>query len=240
MDLLEQCTGHGSGPLLFGVTPCPSSPPVSPATPTSSAAVRRSVRSRCALQRRRSSLPASTSAARSAMPCIFDPSRSCVALQAGISTSYHVRPRVWDVDVAPRLTLRAMIRSDGSKGLASTMSLHLQGRSAQGHGAQQLRSLAMRYFGIDVSRDRLDCAVVDERGERSARPRSFTNDPDGVRSLIIVGACPRASASPRQVVMEATAAISRARRHATSLFWCLCLRGECDQRCDHLPAVSAC
>lgn len=63
----------------------------------------------------------------------------------------------------------------------------------------------MRYFGIDVSRDRLDCAVVNEHGERTRRSHSFANDPNGVRELITwvlsVDAGER-----RHVVMEATAA----------------------------------
>jgi transposase len=64
---------------------------------------------------------------------------------------------------------------------------------------------AMRYFGIDVSRDRLDCAVVNEQGERSARPRSFVNNADGVRSLI-TWVLAHDAGQPRSVVMEATAA----------------------------------
>jgi transposase len=63
----------------------------------------------------------------------------------------------------------------------------------------------MRYFGIDVSRDRLDCAAINELGERSARPRSFANDADGVRSLII-WVLAHDPGQARQVVMEATAA----------------------------------
>lgn len=63
----------------------------------------------------------------------------------------------------------------------------------------------MYYFGIDVSRDRLDCAVVDERGERSARARSFDNNADGVRNLITWVQAFDAG-QPRRVVMEATAA----------------------------------
>jgi transposase len=78
---------------------------------------------------------------------------------------------------------------------------------------------AMRYFGIDVSRDRLDCAVVDDQGERSARPRSFTNDADGVRSLI-VWVLAHDAGQPRQVVMEATAAyheLAATRLHFTGI-----------------------
>ncbi len=63
----------------------------------------------------------------------------------------------------------------------------------------------MRYFGIDVSRDRLDCAVVDEFGQRLKRPRSFSNDSDGVRELTTWLVNVDAGES-RQVVMEATAA----------------------------------
>ena len=40
----------------------------------------------------------------------------------------------------------------------------------------------MLYFGIDVSRDKLDCAVVDGHGVRvKQRVRSFTNDAQGDR-----------------------------------------------------------
>src|SRR3954453_8413307 len=63
----------------------------------------------------------------------------------------------------------------------------------------------MRYFGIDVSRDRLDCAVINEQGDRSTRPRSFVNDADGVRSLIHWVLAHDVGHS-RSVVMEATAA----------------------------------
>lgn len=63
----------------------------------------------------------------------------------------------------------------------------------------------MRYFGIDVSRDRLDCAVVDESGQRLKRPKSFANDVDGVRELLAWVISIDAD-EPRHVVMEATAA----------------------------------
>ena len=38
----------------------------------------------------------------------------------------------------------------------------------------------MLYFGIDVSRDKLDCAVVDEHGLRVKRARTFANDAQGI------------------------------------------------------------
>ncbi len=63
----------------------------------------------------------------------------------------------------------------------------------------------MRHFGIDVSRDALDCAVVDERGQRIKRSHSFGNHPDGLRQLIAWVSSVDAG-EPRQVVMEATAA----------------------------------
>lgn len=37
----------------------------------------------------------------------------------------------------------------------------------------------MFYFGIDVSRGKLDCAVVDEEGQRIKRARTFANDTQG-------------------------------------------------------------
>lgn len=63
----------------------------------------------------------------------------------------------------------------------------------------------MRYFGIDVSRDRLDCAVINEQGGRSTRPRAFANDAEGVRSLIH-WVLAHDAGDTRRVVMEATAA----------------------------------
>ena len=63
----------------------------------------------------------------------------------------------------------------------------------------------MFYFGIDVSRDKLDCAVVDEQGQRIKRARTFANDTQGVNELIgwaRVAACEQ----PCCFVMEATAA----------------------------------
>ncbi len=42
----------------------------------------------------------------------------------------------------------------------------------------------MLNFGIDVSRDKLDCAVLDEQGQRVKRPRTFVNDGQGVLDLI--------------------------------------------------------
>ncbi len=63
----------------------------------------------------------------------------------------------------------------------------------------------MRYFGIDVSRGRLDCAVVDESGQRAKRPRNFANDTDGVRDLLVWIASVDPD-EPRHAVLEATAA----------------------------------
>lgn len=60
----------------------------------------------------------------------------------------------------------------------------------------------MLYFGIDVSRDKLDCAVVDEQGQRVRRARTFANDTGGVRELI--GWARTASPElPRSFVLEA-------------------------------------
>ena len=63
----------------------------------------------------------------------------------------------------------------------------------------------MLHFGIDVSRDTLDCAVIDERGQRIKRSHSFANHPDGLRQLIAWMSSVDAD-EPRQVVLEATAA----------------------------------
>lgn len=77
----------------------------------------------------------------------------------------------------------------------------------------------MLHFGIDVSRDKLDCAVVDEHGQRIKRARTFTNDAQGVIELI---GWARAVAveQPRRFVMEATAAyheLAATRLHCAGL-----------------------
>ena len=77
----------------------------------------------------------------------------------------------------------------------------------------------MLHFGIDVSRDKLDCAVVDEHGQRIKRARTFTNDAQGVIDLI---GWARAVAveQPRRFVMEATAAyheLAATRLHCAGL-----------------------
>ncbi|MEI7298622.1 IS110 family transposase [Paraburkholderia tropica] len=63
----------------------------------------------------------------------------------------------------------------------------------------------MLHFGIDVSRDKLDCAVVDEQGHCVKRGRTFKNDAEGVIELIR-WAREIAVEQPRSFVMEATAA----------------------------------
>ncbi|MGF6214352.1 IS110 family transposase [Comamonas sp. 4034] len=63
----------------------------------------------------------------------------------------------------------------------------------------------MLHFGIDVSRDKLDCAVVDAHGQRVKRARTFTNDVQGVIELID-WARTVAVEQPRHFVLEATAA----------------------------------
>lgn len=63
----------------------------------------------------------------------------------------------------------------------------------------------MLNFGIDVSRDKLDCAVLDEQGQRVKRARTFANDHQGVLDLIVWGLSIEAD-QPRRFVMEATAA----------------------------------
>ena len=81
----------------------------------------------------------------------------------------------------------------------------------------------MRHFGIDVSRDVLDCAVVDEHGQRIKRSRSFGNHPDGLRQLIAWVSSVDVGA-PRQVVMEATAAyheLAATQIHAAGITVCV-------------------
>jgi transposase len=63
----------------------------------------------------------------------------------------------------------------------------------------------MLNFGIDVSRDKLDCAVIDQNGQRAARSRTFGNDSKGVHELI-AWAGGIDVVQPRRFVMEATAA----------------------------------
>jgi len=63
----------------------------------------------------------------------------------------------------------------------------------------------MLNFGIDISRDKLDCAVVDEHGQRVKRARTFTNNAQGVKELI-GWALAVAVEQPRRFVMEATGA----------------------------------
>ncbi len=62
----------------------------------------------------------------------------------------------------------------------------------------------MRYCGIDVSRDKLDCTVVDENGGTLRRPRCFTNNPLGFTK--IAHWLEEADAAGCVIVMEATAA----------------------------------
>lgn len=77
----------------------------------------------------------------------------------------------------------------------------------------------MLYFGIDVSRDKLDCAVVDEQGQRVRRTRTFANDTAGVSELI--GWARTANPElPRSFVLEATAAyheLAATRLHCAGL-----------------------
>jgi transposase len=77
----------------------------------------------------------------------------------------------------------------------------------------------MLYFGIDVSRDKLDCAVVDEQGQRVKRARTFANDTAGVSELID-WARTVSPELPRCFVLEATAAyheLAATRLHCAGL-----------------------
>ena len=77
----------------------------------------------------------------------------------------------------------------------------------------------MLNFGIDVSRDKLDCAVIDEHGQRVKRARTFTNDNQGVHELIGWARLVAAD-QPRRFVMEATAAyheLAATRLHCAGL-----------------------
>lgn len=77
----------------------------------------------------------------------------------------------------------------------------------------------MLHFGIDVSRDKLDCAVVDEQGQRAKRGRTFKNDAEGIIDLTR-WARQIAVEQPLSMVMEATAAyheLAAARIHLAGL-----------------------
>ena len=75
------------------------------------------------------------------------------------------------------------------------------------------------FFGIDVSRDKLDCAVLDEQGRRVKRARTFTNDGPGVAELIHWARAVEVE-QPRRFVLEATAAyheLAATRLHGVGL-----------------------
>ena len=77
----------------------------------------------------------------------------------------------------------------------------------------------MLHFGIDVSRDKLDCAVLDEQGRRVKRARTFTNDGPGVAELIHWARGVEVEQS-RRFVLEATAAyheLAATRLHGAGL-----------------------
>jgi transposase len=77
----------------------------------------------------------------------------------------------------------------------------------------------MLNFGIDVSRDKLDCAVLDEQGQRVKRARTFANNNQGILDLIAWGLS-IAVDQPRRFVMEATAAyheLAATRLHGAGL-----------------------
>lgn len=77
----------------------------------------------------------------------------------------------------------------------------------------------MLNFGIDVSRDKLDCAVLDDNGQRVKRSRTFSNDHPGVLDLI-AWARSVAVEQQRRFVMEATAAyheLAATRLHVAGL-----------------------
>lgn len=74
----------------------------------------------------------------------------------------------------------------------------------------------MLYFGIDVSRDKLDCAVIDEQGQHIKRARAFANDTLGVNELMGWARSTNPELS-RCFVLEATAAYHELA--ATRLHW---------------------
>lgn len=77
----------------------------------------------------------------------------------------------------------------------------------------------MLHFGIDVSRDKLDCAVVDDYGQCVNRARTFKNDAEGVIEFIH-WAREITVDQPGSIVMEATAAyheLAATRIHSAGL-----------------------
>lgn len=63
----------------------------------------------------------------------------------------------------------------------------------------------MRFVGIDVSHDKLDCAIVDEPGRLLHRARTFRNSPAGVAQLMDWARL-LADETECQFILEATAA----------------------------------
>ena len=65
----------------------------------------------------------------------------------------------------------------------------------------------MVFLGIDVSKGRLDCAVLAAEGGRSPRRRSFRNDAEGAeRAATWTTQVSGAAAADTHVILEATAA----------------------------------
>jgi transposase len=65
----------------------------------------------------------------------------------------------------------------------------------------------MMFFGIDVAKERLDCAVVAHGGERPIGQRSFPNTPDGIeRAAAWVLKVSKVEISEAHAVLEPTAA----------------------------------
>src|SRR3954465_8288969 len=66
---------------------------------------------------------------------------------------------------------------------------------------------AMVFLGIDVSKGRLDCAVLATEGGRSPGRRSFRNDAEGAeRAATWTAQVSGAAAAATHVILEATAA----------------------------------
>jgi transposase len=70
----------------------------------------------------------------------------------------------------------------------------------------------MLNFGIDVSRDKLDCAVLDDQGQRVKRSRTFANDHQGVLDLIGSGRSVEVN-QPRRHTMAAWSTPGRGARY---------------------------
>ncbi|EIM29983.1 hypothetical protein MicloDRAFT_00013040 [Microvirga lotononidis] len=93
------------------------------------------------------------------------------------------KTEVCDVDSAPGLSHAPQPRSDGIKGHPTTgKPAFTRLISARGPSARE-GSMTV-FFGIDVAKERLDCAAVVQGRERPIGQKSFPNTPDGIERAV--------------------------------------------------------